>query len=330
MYIVTERAKALLNDMIVWDNVWPWEPWCGNSVDNLRLLAEAGWTHISLTVAGDMYNISETVSRIGALRREVQAEPDRFILVNNVDDITEAKRTNRLAVSLHLEGTRCLERNIDMVEVFYLLGIRHNLLAFNSPNSAGGGCAEPDPGLSGFGKRVVAEMERVGMLLDLSHTGYKTTMDAMEMATRPVVFTHSNSNTLTPHWRNLKDDQIKACAATGGLVGISGSNDYLGDPDASTEALFRHLDYYVNLVGPDHVGFGFDIVFNADPLNEWVKTRPKEWPGVDSPDWNGFSYMEPHQLHGLIEMMLNHGYDEAAIRKISGENYIRICNTVWK
>src|SRR5262249_46809782 len=160
------------------------------------------------------------------------------------DDIEAARLSGRLAVGLHLEGTRCFERNLDIIDAYYALGVRHALLAFNQNNDVGGGCAErSDPGLSAFGESVVRRLEAVGMLMDLSHTGHRTTLDAMALARKPCVFTHSMADAVHPHFRNLKDDQIRACAKTGGVIGMSGSGEYIGDLSCSNESILRHVNY---------------------------------------------------------------------------------------
>jgi len=325
------EAARIHAEALVWDMVFPLEPWCGNDWDKLARFHRAGYDVLSVTLAGDNHSISEAVQRVAAARREVLGRPGELVQVESVDDIRRARAEKRLAVAFHFEGTRCFERNLDMIETFYRLGIRHTLLAFNQGNSVGGGCAErADGGLTNFGRLLVAEMERVGMLLDLSHTGRKTAMDALEIATRPAVFTHSNADAVAPHFRNLPDDLAKACAATGGLVGVSSSNEYLGVENSNPEAIFRHIDHYVQLLGPDHVGLGFDVVFDAVALSDWIRTRPDEWPGKDDPAWPGFTYALPEDAPRVTELMVRHGYDEVSIRKILGENYLRICDDVWK
>jgi membrane dipeptidase len=328
---ISEEAARIHRDALVWDMVWPLEPWCGNGWDKLERFHAAGYDFISVTLAGDNHNISEAMQRVAAARTEVLSRPHELVLVESVGDVTQARAEGKLAVGFHFEGTRCFERNLETIEAFYRLGVRLSLLAFNQGNSVGGGCAEnADGGLTNFGRLLVAEMERVGMLLDLSHTGRRTAMDALEMATKPAVFTHSNADAVASHFRNLEDEQARAAAATGGLVGVSSSNEYLGVEKSNIEAIFRHLDYYVELLGPDHVGLGFDVVFDAVALSDWIRTRPDEWPGKDDPGWPGFSYGLPEDAPRLTELMIKHGYDEDSIRKILGENYRRICAEVWK
>jgi membrane dipeptidase len=327
---ISEAAAALYRKAIVWDMVFPLEPWCGNDYDKLARFKKAGFDHVSLTLAGDNHNISEGIQRVAKARADIFANPD-VILVSRAEDVRQAKRENKLAVSFHLEGTRCFERNLDIIEAYYTLGIRFTLLAFNQTNSVGGGCAEKsDGGLSRFGEAVVRKCEAVGMLVDLSHTGYRTTMDAMAMATKPCVFTHSMADAVHPHFRNLKDDQIKACAKTGGVIGMSGSGEYMGDLSCASEAILRHIDHIVEIAGPEHVGLGLDLVFDAEALNQWIRSRPEEWPQAKDPKWPGFRYAVPEQVPELAELLLRRGHSERDVLGFLGENWLRVAGQVWK
>lgn len=322
---ISLEAARLHRRAIVWDNVLPLEPWCGNDLDRLGQYSDAGVTAISLTLAGDSHNISEAVQRVAAARRRILSDPEHLLLVHTVADVGRAKASGRLAVLLHFEGTRCFERNLDMIEAFFHLGVRHTLLAFNMSNCVGGGCAESsDGGLTSFGRRFIAECERVGMLIDLSHTGSRTSMQALERATRPMLFTHSNSAVLHPHFRNLLDEQVRACAATGGVVGVSSSVQYLGDRDASTAAIMRHVDHYVQLVGSRHVGLGLDVIFDAATVDAYMRSRPDEWPMALDPAWPGCRTAMPSQIPELTQAMLDRGYSEADVLNILGGNYLRV------
>ena len=328
---VSSKAAGLHRNAIVWDNVWPLEPACGNDFDKLARFAAAGVTVLSLTVAGDNHNVSEAIQRVASVRRRVLGDPDHLVLVEHAEDVLRAKASGRLGVTLHFEGTRCFERNLDLVETYYRLGVKYALLAFNRANSVGGGCAEAsDGGLTSFGARLVTEFERVGMLVDLSHTGYRTAMDVMERATRPVIFSHSNAAALHRHFRNLSDEQARACAATGGLVGVSASSQYLGEPRASTAAIVRHLDYYVEMLGARHVALGLDVVFDATIVDEYMRARPDEWPITLDPNWPGCNYAIPEQIPELTQAMLDRGYGEDAVLDILGRNYLRIFGDVWQ
>jgi membrane dipeptidase len=328
---ILARGRELHRKALVWDMVWPWEPWCGNDVSKLERFRSAGHSVLSMTIAGDNHNISQAVQRVAEVRRQVREMSETASLCENVAQIRQAHASGRLAVLLHFEGTRCFERNLDMVEAFYKLGVKHTLLAFNQTNSAGGGCMEKDDGgLSGFGYKLIAEMERVGMLLDLSHTGHRTALDAIRAATRPCLFTHSNASALFPHPRNIGDDLMKACAATGGLIGLASSSMYHRDPQSRAESLFEHIDHMVQVVGPQHVGLGLDILFDGAGFSDWMRARPEEWPDVRKPDWPGIRTTMPEEAPRLTACMLAAGYSEADVLNILGGNYVRICSQVWK
>lgn len=331
---VDPRARALMDSTVVWDNVWPIDlpgnESVGNTWNRFERFAQAGVNAIGLTLAGDNQNASEALRLTGWARNEMRARP-LLRLVRTVDDILAAKRDGKLAVVLQFEGTRCFERDLNLIELFYDMGVRQTILAFNSANCTGGGCADPvDGGLTPYGRRFIHEAERVGMLIDLSHVGRKTSLDALEVAQKPMLFSHSNANAVHRCFRNIDDDQARACARTGGLVGVSGSSEYLGDQQCRTETLFRHLDHYVQLVGAEHVCIGFDVVFDAEPLSRWARGRPDEWPMTKDPAWPGFNYAVPEQLEGLVGMMLARGYAESDVRAILGQNYLRVCRQVWK
>ncbi|MBL8267361.1 dipeptidase, partial [Steroidobacter sp.] len=318
---------------VVWDNVWPVDlpgnSDGGNGWVQLERFAKAGVSAIGITLAGDNHNSAEALRITAWARRELQ-ERSSLLLVEKVEDIVTAKRDGKLAVVFQFEGTRCFERDLNLIDVFYAMGVRQTLLAFNSANCTGGGCAERvDGGLTPYGRRFVREAERVGMLVDLSHVGRRTSLDALAIAQKPMVFSHSNANAVHPSFRNIDDEQARACAATGGLVGISGSSEYLGDPKCRTQALFRHVDHYVQLLGPSHVGLGFDVIFDAEHVNQWVRARPDEWPMAQDPAWPGFNYAVPEQIVELIGVMLANGYSEGAVEDILGRNYLRICSQVW-
>ena len=132
-----------------------------------------------------------------------------------------------MAVTFDLEGMNALDGSVDMVSLYYALGVRQMLVAYNRNNQAGGGCHDTDAGLTAFGRAVISEMNRVGMLIDCSHCSYRTSMEAMELSRAPVIFSHSNARALHDHERNIRDEQARACAATGGVIGIVGLDAFL-------------------------------------------------------------------------------------------------------
>ena len=176
--------------------------------------------------------------------------------------------------------------------------------------------------------RVVEEMNRLGILVDGTHCGYRTSMEAIEVTQQPFIFSHSNAHALVPHFRNIRDDQIKACAATGGIIGVNGVGAFLDDPEAKTETVFRHVDHVANLVGPEHVALGVDYVRDVGGFWAWIASNPEMWPdeGIST---RPSRFMQPEQIVELTGLMLASGYHEPDIRGILGENFLRVAEIVW-
>ena len=137
-----------------------------------------------------------------------------------------------------IEGANAIGDQLSLLGLYRDLGVRWMLLAYNRNNRAGGGCQDEDPGLTAFGRRMLHEMARVGIVACCSHTGYRTAREAIDESPTPVIFSHSNARALVDHPRNIPDDLIKACAARGGVVGVNGIGIFLGDNDASLARVF--------------------------------------------------------------------------------------------
>jgi len=222
-----------------------------------------------------------------------------------------------------------LNGDIGMVDFYYRLGVRQMLFAYNRNNLAGGGCHDEDIGLTDFGREVIREMNRVGMVVDCSHCAYKTSMEAIEASESPVIFSHANARKLCDHERNIWDDQIKACAATGGVVGVTGVGIFLGPRGPTVEHLAEHIDHMVELIGADHVGFGMDSVLHVHKPNQPFTRSREYWPARQYPD-GGTGYVPPEEAPHLTQALLDRGYSEADIRGILGGNFLRVAETVWK
>ncbi len=323
------QARALTRDALVWDNTLPWGPDYANGESLLRFQA-AGVDLISLSVMGPEAMLDGTIRQIARVRAAIRAQPGRLALCATAGDVVAAKLAGKLGLVFNLQETNMLEGKLELVQAFYDLGVRHMLLAYNARNHVGDGCAErTDGGLSRWGLEVVAEMNRVGMLVDGTHTGYRTTMDAMAVCTAPFIFSHCNSHAVYGHYRNIRDDQIKACAATGGVVGLNGLGEFLDDDAASTAALFRHLDHMVHLVGPEHVGLGLDYVRDTGRFWGWVRDNAPMWPAGPNRR-TGSAFAQPEQIEELTGMMLQAGYPDEAIRGILGGNWLRVARQVWR
>ncbi|HEX4196243.1 MAG TPA: membrane dipeptidase [Caulobacteraceae bacterium] len=329
---ISPAAAKLHADALVWDQTVPWSDFGRQELQQGALARHeaAGANVVSLTVATDSQSVARTIGALARERRYILGSPERFRLVDTADDILAAKAEGRLAVTFNFQGTESFDRNIDLVEVYYRLGVKHALLAYNQKNSVGDGCHErTDGGLSRFGIALIQEMNRVGMIVDCSHTGYRTTMDAFEHSTQPVIFSHSDPKALWDHPRNITDDQIDACAASGGVIGINGIGVFIGENDASTPLLLKQIDYLVQRVGPDHVGIGLDWVFDLHSLLVGVQKAGETYPGGGYANFQ-MQIGQPEQLPELTEGMIGLGYGEADIRGILGLNWLRVARQVWK
>ncbi len=330
---ISERAAALHRGAVVWDNTFPFGPSCGSHPAHVRTLERmrgAGYTCVSLTTASDNDEMPGTMAKIAHDGAFFRRFPDRFVQVEKADDILRAKAEGKLGVVFTFQGTLPFGRDVGFVEMYYRLGVRMALMAYNQKNHVGDGCHErTDAGLSRFGIDVVREMNRVGMLVDCTHTGYRTSMDVFEVAEGPVVFSHSNPRALWDHERNIRDDQARACAKTGGVVGINGVGIFIGDNDTSTAGLFRQVEYWVNLIGPDHVGIGMDCVSDKVVLFELVHARADKYPAGQRYD-GGSDFAWPEQVPELTELMLKAGYSDAQVLGILGANWLRVARQVWK
>lgn len=296
----------------------------------LDRFAKAGVNFVSLTVGLDNCDLNATLSLIAQERRYFRENSDRFILIESVADIRQAKIENKLAVGFHLQGSNPLVGNTSMVGVYYELGIRHMLLAYSYRSLAGDGCHErTDSGLSSYGISLVEEMNRVGMLVDLSHTGYRTSFDIIYSSIDPVIVSHGNAQGLKSHPRNLKDDLVKACAKKGGVIGVTGVNFYLPEDNCSSESINEQIRYYCDLIGPEHVGIGLDFVYDMDALFGYFD-HMAAIRGAGTTFNREMKIATPEQFPELAELMLKDGLSEPAIRGVLGENWLRIADQVWK
>ena len=326
---VSERAHKLHADALVWDDHAGFEPHPTVDLEILEHWRAAGVDYLSVNVGYDVAPWQKTIKNIGAFITWLEKNSDRFTLVRRVEDILAAKREGKLAIAFDIEGMNSLDGEAYMVSFYYRLGVRQMLFAYNLNNLAGSGCHDQDTGLTDFGRQVIAEMNRVGMIVDCSHMGCRSTMEVLEISAAPVVFSHSNPSALNRHHRNIGDVQIRACAATGGVIGINGVGRFLGDPETRSETIARHVDYVAQLVGAAHVGLGLDCVFDLDELDAFHKNHPGSFPEGSAWTRDQARFAQPEQLPEITENLLRLGYSEADIGGVLGGNFLRVAEQVW-
>jgi membrane dipeptidase len=326
------KSTGWLHDALIWDNHTGFDPVPNYDLEHLEDWRKAGVNYLSIDVGYDVIDWTKTIKNLGAYITWLEQRPDRFVLVRRVDDVLEAKKTGRLAITFDLEGMNALNGDASLVALYYRLGVRQMLTAYNKNNLAGGGCHDKDTGLTPFGRDVIAEMNRVGMVVDCSHTGYRTTMDIMEAATHPVIFSHSNPKTLRAHGRNITDDQIRACAKTGGVIGVTGLGYFLPDRPSSTSAVADCVTYVRDLVGVDHVGLGLDYT-PPDPKDTGdapLAAFPDYWPPAEYAAPWPMKDVSPAVFAELATLLVERGWSRGDVRKVLGENFLRVARAVWK
>ncbi len=320
----------LADGVIVWDahaGVFP-DP--GVDLSLLHEWRDSSVDYVSINVGFDVMDWRQTLATLAAYRRWLEIQDDSFALAANMADVLTAKQDGKLAISFDIEGMNALNGRLDMVGVYHALGVRQMLFAYNLNNDAAGGCHDSDIGLTEFGRAIVHEMNRLGMIVDCSHASFRTTMDIMAESSKPAVFSHSNPTGVWEHERNISDEQIKACASTGGVVGINGMGIFLGDNDISDETLIRHICYVADLVGAEHVGLGFDYSPKLDvDIGTILQSRPDYWPSGQQYDTPGIKHAGPKQLPGLIGGLKERGFSDSDVRGIMGDNFRRVASDVW-
>lgn len=255
-------VDELFQNSIVWDAHCGMDPQVPIDVNSLERIRKAGFTYVSTNVGYDVLPWQETFPVIAGYRRFLSENTDKYTLVSSIADVLAAKRDGKLAVSMDIEGVSALNGTTDLVETYHRLGVRQISFVYNKDNAGGGGCHGENTGITHFGRAVIKEMNRVGMLIDGTHCGARMSIDMAETSSKPIIISHSNSRVLHDHPRNIWDEQAIACANTGGVIGITGIRLFLakvGDSTSDLDLLVRNIDYYCELVGPEHVGIGTDF-----------------------------------------------------------------------
>lgn len=326
-----EQVAELLRTSVVWDNhvCMPLRPLDETFLPQLERCRRGGFTAVTLNVGFGELAVADHVRMVAQFRHWLAARPDQYRLVGTADDILAARKAGQLAVCFDIEGMNAIADQLSLIQLYYELGVRWMLIAYNRGNSAGGGCQEQDGGLTEFGRCAIEEMARVGMVLCCSHTGYRTAREAIDHSPNPVIFSHSNPRALWDHPRNVPDDLLRACAARGGVVGINGIGIFLGENDNSTETMVRHIDYAVQLLGDEHVGISLDYCFDSTELDEYLANNPAMFPPALGYD-RGLQMVEPERLPALIEALLARGYGSQSLSRILGGNFLRVAKHVWK
>jgi membrane dipeptidase len=258
-----------------------------------------------------------------------------LFVASTADDIRRAHETGRIAVVPCLEGAAPIENELDRLDVLYGLGVRMIGVAYSESNQLGGGIRDPgDGGLTKFGRAAIRRMNRLGMAIDVSHTGDATAMQTCEASERPVFLSHSGARALFPERKLKTDDLLKAVADTGGMVGVEASPHTTitpTHPRHNLEGVMEHVEYCIDVMGIDHVGFGLDTFFGdhvglhrayggfmdsgEDPEHEWVDYVE----GLENVS----------EFPNVVRWLVGHGYTGEQVAKLAGGNALRALADVW-
>ena len=280
-------------------------------------------------------NFKATMDNIASWKQMLQDNNDIILQVKTTDDIQRAKAENKSGIILGFQNVAAFEDRLDYIQIFKELGVGIAQLAYNTYNLAGAGCYESrDGGLTDFGYEVVAEMNRTGIMCDLSHVGARTSEDVIKFSKKPVCYSHCLPSGLKQHPRNKSDDQLRFIADNGGFIGVTMFSPFLNKgPDATIEDYIEAIDYVINLVGEDCVGIGTDFTQGyGQDFFDWI-THDKgtgrkltEFGKVQNPA----GIRTIGDFPNLTTAMEKSGWAEAKIRKIMGDNWVRVLKDVWE
>ncbi|WP_194832089.1 dipeptidase [Nocardia sp. XZ_19_369] len=294
-------------------------------------------SYLSVNVGYSPHTTEDSLKLTRQYRADALAD-GRFRLVHSHSDIGDPET---IALAFDLEDSGPLGGDLDNVALFYEYGVRSMLPTYNSANAAGCGCLDTeDTGLTAYGRDLVRTLNEVGMFVDGSHCSARTGLDLATHTQVPMIYSHSNFAALWSHPRNISDEQAKACAATGGVIGINGVGIFLGHNGvdagaARIEAMADHVEYGVELVGIEHIGIGSDYSFDADDFNGMLTGHPELYPESYT-KWGPLQWVPPEELlgterlPGLDEVLARRGFSADDRAAVFGGNFSRVAAQVWR
>lgn len=290
--------------------------------------------HIAIGMGGpDAYN--QTLQFIGQWNGLIAGNDHAMMRIDSATDFERVKGSGKIGILLGLQNSDHFQRP-EHVDTFFNLGQRVSQLTYNSRNWIGNGSTERrDDGLSDYGVRIVERMNQVGMAVDVSHSGDRTTLDAFEASSVPVLITHSNCRALAPgHPRCKTDEAIRAMAAKGGVMGITGVRMFVKvDEPTTVEHVLDHFDHVRKLVGPEHLGVGSDIDLDGyddmpPELNRRLRAGYKGSYGFrEKIDVEGLDH--PRRMYDLTEGLIRRKYSDDEILGVLGGNFKRVLSRIW-
>lgn len=316
------------------------------SAEMIANAARSGLTAVNVTLSPidpAFSPFEDAIRNLAYWEREIAAHPEVLMKATSVADIEAAKRTGRLAIIPGFQDGTAFGDRADRVDMFYHLGLRVVQFTYNSRNLLGDGCAEPaNAGLSRLGHACIARMNALGMLVDLSHVGLRTSWDALAASTQPVAVTHSGAAAIADLPRNKPDDLLKAVADRGGVVGAYMMVYLREEGQPHLDDFMRHLEHLLRVCGEDHVGIGSDL--STTPLaltdefrqrwREGVRLRRQRGINARGESEDVYAYIpelnSPRRLELVAAAMARAGHPGSRIEKVLGRNWMRLLREVWR
>jgi membrane dipeptidase len=335
-FIVTLYKKAIVIDSL-----------CGPLIDmdappaaeTLAAVRQSGISAINFTISEQTFE--GTVNNIGAVEMLVEKHPDTFLIVRLNSDIARAKRENKIGIMLGFQYTSFFEENTERIEMFRQLGVRIMQLTYNNRSTFGDGCLEPgNAGLSKAGVAAIKKMNDLGVAVDLSHSGYRTTSEGIAESKKPILITHSGCAAVYAHPRSKPDEILKALADRGGYFGVYLMPYVVASPTVPTrEHVLDHLVHALNICGADHVGIGSDgsiqkTVLSAEQKAAFDKdiARRKQL-GIGAPGEDRYPYVPdlngPDHMEIIANELAKRGQPTSVIEKVLGANFQRVISEIW-
>ncbi len=255
--------------------------------------------------------LRNALDQISCLYKEIDESNSKIMLCKSFEDINYAIKNDKLGILLSFEGLDPILNDSYLLRVFYELGVKLAGLVWSRRNYVADGCffSEREEGRKGgltdFGVKVLRELQDLGMIVDVSHLNDEGFWDVMKFTTKPIIASHSNSREVYNSMRNLTDEQIKAIAETGGIIGINANGSFVSDTQNNIEGLIKHIDHISNLVGTKHIGLGFDFC-------DMFRTEPKD-------TLKGY-----REIPKFADALLDHGYNKNEVKMILGENLLNL------
>lgn len=265
--------------------------------------------------------LRRALDQISFLHDEIEESPGKFCICRNTADAHNARENDEIGIFLSLEGAEPLQNDIQLLRIFYELGVRGLGLVWSRRNYVGDGAffttqkSGKPSGISRFGTTLIKEAEKLGMFIDVSHLNDEGFWDVMEISQTPVIASHSNCRALSPSMRNLTDPQIEAIAEKNGVIGMNSINKFIRDgiDNMDVSHFIDHLDHVVEVAGIDHVGIGFDL---CDSFKDYLQIE-QELPSKD--------IIKTHaNLDEFTAELIRRNYSETDILKILGGNFLRV------